>query len=505
MLKVLIIEDEILARIGLHQLVDWNNLGFLLLEDAKDGQEAIDIIKEKQPQIILLDLNIPKVNGMQILRYLKEHSIETKVIIVSCNEDFDMVKEAMKLGAYDYLRKLNLSSEELKRILLNCKFEFEKIKTTQEDGISPLAIQDIYYDEILNHSIDKIFLNLGPLGSLICILPQYAVKQEPVYTIIRLCKEYLEMQKKQYINILKGTQCCYFIFKNRMPEESLKNLYVYLSEHLQGKLYMGIYEGNMSGEEDIYNGLVLVEQILITAYYNEEDKIQKYTRKNPCYEHSPQGILNEFGRFRKYVTEFEEKNVCQSIYTIFKMIRENPHTNLNVLRRIFMDMLGAYSETAQNLGGTIEEIYISDDNCHYQNIIMMDSLIKIESWFIDFTKLFFDRFMISYKCRHSEILKSVFDYINSHLATQIHLTEAAEYIGISCTYLSTIFKKEIGRNFIEYVNILKVEQAKKMLQKGIFVYEVSDALGFENCTYFSKVFKKYSGLSPDVYRKQNIK
>ena len=67
--KVLIIEDEILARVGLHQLLDWNALGFTLLDDAKDGQEAIRSIENEHPDILLLDLNIPKINGLQILEY----------------------------------------------------------------------------------------------------------------------------------------------------------------------------------------------------------------------------------------------------------------------------------------------------------------------------------------------------------------------------------------------------------------------------------------------------
>ena len=99
--KVLIIEDEILARVGLHQLLDWKGLGFTLLEDAKDGQEAIRSIEENHPDILLLDLNIPKKNGLQILEYLRENNLDCKVIVISCNEEFEMVKEAMKLGAYD--------------------------------------------------------------------------------------------------------------------------------------------------------------------------------------------------------------------------------------------------------------------------------------------------------------------------------------------------------------------------------------------------------------------
>ena len=120
MKKVLIVEDEILARVGLHQLINWEEEGFFLLEDAKDGREAVESIKNENPDIILLDLNIPEINGLQILKYINEQEMRPLTVVISCNEEFDMVKEAMKQGAYDYLRKLNLSSDELLTVMRKC-------------------------------------------------------------------------------------------------------------------------------------------------------------------------------------------------------------------------------------------------------------------------------------------------------------------------------------------------------------------------------------------------
>ena len=117
MKKVLIVEDEILARLGLRQLVDWKKLELELLPDATDGEEALEMIRNSCPDIILLDLNIPKVSGLEILEFLKKEEMPTKVIVVSCQEEFDVVKKAMKLDAYDYLRKLKSSSDELENIL----------------------------------------------------------------------------------------------------------------------------------------------------------------------------------------------------------------------------------------------------------------------------------------------------------------------------------------------------------------------------------------------------
>ena len=141
MKKVLIVEDEILARLGLRQLVDWRKLELELLPDATDGEEALKMIRNSCPDIILLDLNIPKVSGLEILEFLKKEEMPTKVIVVSCQEEFDVVKKAMKLGAYDYLRKLNLSSDELENILEKCLVETEERITVHMQGIREIRYE----------------------------------------------------------------------------------------------------------------------------------------------------------------------------------------------------------------------------------------------------------------------------------------------------------------------------------------------------------------------------
>ena len=166
MKKVLIVEDEILARLGLRQLVDWKKLDLELLPDATDGEEALEMIRNSRPDIILLDLNIPRVSGLEILEFLKKEEMQTRVIVVSCQEEFDVVKKAMKLGAYDYLRKLNLSSDELESILEKCLGETEERNTMHLRGI-----REIRYEEIIRDNRD-IFAGTSNYQSLICILAE---------------------------------------------------------------------------------------------------------------------------------------------------------------------------------------------------------------------------------------------------------------------------------------------------------------------------------------------
>ena len=102
-----------------------------------------------------------------------------------------------------------------------------------------------------------------------------------------------------------------------------------------------------------------------------------------------------------------EKKTEQELHGIFGLIRQESYISINVLRRNFMDILGIYSMVAQSLNGALEEIELDGDNCHYQKIMMMESLREIEKWFLKFNDIFMEKFWIAYKCSRSEILQKV--------------------------------------------------------------------------------------------------
>ena len=112
-MKALIVEDELLARVGMRSLLPWEELGIALLEDACDGREALQQIESAHPDLMFLDLNIPEISGLELLKIIRSRHLSVKTIVVSCYDDFDTVKEAMKLGAVDYIRKFSKTSERL--------------------------------------------------------------------------------------------------------------------------------------------------------------------------------------------------------------------------------------------------------------------------------------------------------------------------------------------------------------------------------------------------------
>ena len=281
MKKVLIVDDEILARLGLRQLVDWRKLELELLPDATDGEEALEMIRNSCPDIILLDLNIPKVSGLEILEFLKKEEMPTKVIVVSCQEEFDVVKKAMKLGAYDYLRKLNLSSDELENILEKCLVETEERITVHMQGI-----REIRYEEIVRDSRD-ILAGACNYQTLICIL---AKDTEELSRVTEIIHKWAETELREGLQIQKGNQYGYFLLEEK-PE---KSVYMELKKRAERKtdreLYMGIFEGCMEKTADIVRAAAMAEQIQLFSYYDKEEKLVFFQKKIETEGHSPRGM-----------------------------------------------------------------------------------------------------------------------------------------------------------------------------------------------------------------------
>ena len=111
------IRRESLVRLGIKSSVEWENYGYEIIGEADNGQNGLEMIQQKQPDIVLLDICMPVMDGIEVLKRLQQMEIDCKVIILSCHDDFHFVKEAMKNGAYDYLRKNEINSANILNIL----------------------------------------------------------------------------------------------------------------------------------------------------------------------------------------------------------------------------------------------------------------------------------------------------------------------------------------------------------------------------------------------------
>ena len=502
MIKVLIIEDEVLARLGLHQLIDWNALGFELLEDAKTGKEAIERIETLHPQIILLDLNIPEINGLEIQRRIHEQRLNCYTIVISCNDDFSTVKDVMRYGAFDFLRKLNLTAESLTNVLERCKQEIGgQIANRKNIEASPIEKSSSYESLFQSNRCNKVFAS--PYLSTTCIVPQHG--ELAFHEILDSCKSVLDQYNVAYHLITKGERSLYLLLKNQQKRDFFILLLERLTDLWNTPVHISIYESSVQSLTDLTSAFSIVDCAHVYAYYDSPETILYVSTKQLFHTTCPFDFSEDCNRLKLALENFSEAEIKKALSLFFSKLRTHEMLTENLLKRMFIDILSFYSATAQRLHGSLEDVYLRGRNYHYQNITQLNSINLTEEWFLEFTKSFIDEFFIRFKCSNSDILSKVFTYIENNISQPIQLASTAKSIGISEAYLSSFFKKEIGQNFISYVNTQKIVRAQAMLKEGSLAYQVSEALGFDNYSYFSKVFKKYTNMTPDDYRKKFCK
>lgn len=497
MIKVLIAEDEILARVGIRQIIDWNAMGLTLLDDAKDGQEALQMIDLQHPDIILLDLNLPKIHGLEILKYITQKKLTCKVIVITCNEEFQTIKTAASLGAFEYLRKFDLSSDEILRVIRKCMYALNNPSNLQNAPLLPFW-SELNYNDLLNAQENRIFSFCSQYKTIVCILPQIGGKQN-IHRVETISRNFFENRRVSCQNIIKGNHCSYFMLTECQPDSFYESWKQLLDCAFSLPVYIGISGGSITTVSQIHEHVILSEQILTSCYYGHTMHIQKFNNRF-SYNQNTQCINQLFSLLRKNIYAFQEEKIQETFQELFNCILKNPYFPVSILRRYFMDILGIYSGVARSLGCVIEDIRVNGENTHYQTILMMSNMHLIQQWFSDFHKAFMQRFWVEYKCSQSDIIQKAVAYVRNNLHSPVQLHSAAKEIGISETHLSTVFKKEMKINFISFVNMEKVNAAKPLLKAGMKVTEVSDLLGYEDSSYFSKVFKRYAGVSPADFR-----
>ena len=488
-MKALIVEDELLARVGMRSLINWEELGISLLEDAQDGKEALKRIEEEGPDLILLDLNIPEISGLELLKIIRSRRLPIKTVVVSCYDDFDTVKEAMKLGAVDYIRKFGLSREELTATLAN----LTELPKPEEKS----AVQAHYEIREKVQNVPDDFLSGCCLS--IYMLSKYAQEMEDMKIIETLACQY-------YQNLNRDFMCLGYegklliLMKQETNEKEAEELLKQISPFVDNRCYLGItsYQ-NQSRHSRFFMGIA--NAIENYGFFGGSSQVIRMDLPLEIQKECPFDLGNYMARLEKGIQKISKEEILEVLEAFFDTIAQYQNLSVTLVKRMMIEMLSRFSDKAGQLGGAIEEIEVNESYKHYQKIVHTTSFEEMKTWWRSFVSQFTAQFFTRQKRSESDLIENTLEYIERNLDKTIQLADVARQIGVSEPYLSSFFKKTMNENFIPYVNRQKMRRAKQLFAEGKMVYQVSDILGYENSTYFSKVFKKIEGITPEQYRK----
>lgn len=524
-MKILIVDDEILVRIGLKSCIEWEKYGFEIIGEAEDGVKALEQIVLLKPDIILLDIKMPKLDGLSVMNRINEMKLDCRVVILSSFDDYEHIGEAMKLGMSDYLHKPRMSAQDILDSLLSVKETIEKSRKFNITKQTELMLKDnaLNKDTMLHRLLSGItdenidvFERLSAGGakigrhSLHCIL--FSVKS--LEAVLKRYEGSARTLLQQYItNIMKS------LLENEKTTEFLcfsDNLYCVIVSSEAGASESKLNEKTVVMINTVADAL---KQFLnIDLRFGISDITRNATLLGSSFSQALKALSVHFYKKSAGIIYFAEINTID--FTTARKHSESLVGELRALasskkyedfRRVFKILEKELNETgclsAEEvkslfagllflLQGNQSSLKIMDEVSQYETFA--DLVGFFESQFDSFSNFLTEN---SVSDEYPFLIKRIINYLNDSYANDISLQLLSSVLKVSPNYISRVFKSETGQALFDYLNSVRVEKSKKLLEDGnLKIYEVGYKVGFKSSVHFNVVFGKMTGKSPKQYR-----
>ena len=533
MITVIIVEDEFDTRAGIKKHVSWKELGIDLVEEAENGLAAVNLCESIQPDILLTDVRMPKMDGLELAAYVRERIPQCKIIFLSGYSDKEYLKSAIRLGAINYIEK-PINIEELQTVLRGAvQLHCAELKKKEEE----LELQSMLSENmpfiLHKHAIalayktldNKTFQNLVPA---LWNLPDDGL--QACSTIIRLHQEatladeeqeYLRSEmltflqhdidlQKEFLYLLPGfldsTKLLIHCFINGSSsenplEESVKVLVDQIKRKYKGNfLFTAVIGQKVSSPQDIHTSFQSALKYLHRLFYSEKGQVYFYNMvPEPAYSFSE----NLFGAFEQRILGSSLSDVLEFLDTLADNISSFPDTDTGYVKNIYFKLFLLLFDISKkrNIETSIPE---SDGVYIWQEISKMDTIFDITSYLKTAVREYF--IVIENK---SAVGKSVYDiihFIENHYSDQnLSIKSIAEYAHYDHYYMCTLFKKHTGKTLHDYITQVRIEKARELLKdKSIKLYDITGMIGYVDPSHFSKIFKKHVGFLPSEFREKYL-
>lgn len=532
MLKVLIVDDEPLVRMGLKSTLARCETISTQVVEAANGKRAIEILEHETIDIVFTDIKMPEMNGIELIRWIRENCESIKIVVLSCFSDFEYVREAFKHGITDYILKYDVEVQLIEQLMNKLALDLSSQPSPPDQGIGDVhesvdrfqsrkaLLKELLYHEhtgdfpelasqLNDHGISLrremaavvLCIEMDRLGESVFSLPdpddfsaEFQIKNileeyfhsalvevyresQPRFIALLSVDDPVHTKGDTLLNRLKQVQSVFRKFLNCPvsisvslpgPGDSVNILLAQALLGIERKFYHG--EGYLG----IYNPDELPER---------SNSAQLVARKNEVVRQVREGSLH---------------NILSSLVNL-KVGFESALVKASDVKLTYLSLLEAvkdhfYAELNELGPGTVEMLQ--------NDIAGFSSLEAIHNYLAEvITNLANTRIGTAIREDYSAGVAKCIEYINTHYSDEkMNLAQLSSLTSYSQAYLSRIFKKETGHYLADYINEVRIGHAKRLLTNPKNkIYQVAEKVGYANYSYFSKMFRKITGKSPTEY------
>ncbi|WP_070000373.1 helix-turn-helix domain-containing protein [Cellulosilyticum sp. I15G10I2] len=528
MIKLLIVDDEPLSLYAIRALVNRRFPDVSIIGEAKNGQEAVNLYKMLKPDMLIIDIKMPILNGIDASKQILEEFEEANILILTAYDSFNYVQNALNMGVRGYLLKPINDQDTVEKIrslinTINYKKEKNNNDGTLEEkvnSIKPLVQKELIsqmiygsikqedlknYAAFFQYNINKGYFMLIGFKKDISYNSGDEIQIKNIKSkILQGIKNLVVTMRKCIIGdfVGRGIPLWFPVDGNENSEEICKESKK-IGEEIKRRISVvanvpvGIGIGNVAtsiefSKESYSEGYLALKAALkcnnVIHYIEMKESLAKENIRYPVQLEEKLIDLIKVGDIVQSKQVIED--ILEGVFNEFsemKDIKEYLSQLLSIVKRTMLQ-LGIGINTLTMIGTMDDLTHLSDiaeiriwSRRNLFNILQLIEEIQDLKEKMIFTKI------------HSSIHKNVF--------ADISLECIAQEVGISPQYLSKIFKEETGMNFIDYVTGKRISYAKKLLDnKDKSIREIAIAVGYSDSSYFTRIFKKIVGLTPKEYR-----
>lgn len=533
MIKVMLIDDEYYFIEALKASIPWQMMGFEICCEAENGYDALEKVQEFMPDIALVDINMPFIDGLQFTSELREKGLDTKIIIITGYDEFGYARHAIQLGVEDYLLK-PVNEKELVGILMKIKEDINK-EAGIKLGMEVLKKQveesrGMFRDKIINNLLQgssvisaeeiskysECLSNITECKSYQVLVIEIDMKEDLkwsvndrqiwMFAVSNIAKEVLgERFNYELYNDINGRICLIIGYQECDGQCSSDGLVgicnrirVYVSKHLDFTASIGV--GN------ICNSLHAIEVSYKECLTALKSKVVSGGNRVVSYSMVNESLLSvslfpvELKRqFLISMRVSDLSEIERIISSVFSEVRlKKP--SIDMIISMCVELMSTCIEFVAETSNSIKSLFGEDLN-FIDKIIRMTSIDEMEVWIKNLTFKVIEMYGNSKNNKSVKIIEDVKKYINENYKEfDLNIGDLTKQVYINYGYLCNVFKRHTGSTVNDYITEVRMKKAKGLIGSGNrSVSGVAGMVGYADSNYFSKCFKKYYGISPSEY------
>ncbi len=522
-MRVMVIDDEYLMRRHICHSIDWESLGMQVVGEARNGLEGLELIEKVRPDLVLTDINMPEMDGLEFVKKAREGYPDICVIVITGHEEFEYAKQALNEGVFYFLLK-PIEQERYEEVLVQAKSQIEqereqrklasdmaslREKEQKRRVLKRLATENCE-EEKIRKTLEQVWPELRRENLMIAFIKWKNLEphrfDEGLELLWELIDEVLDTQVvpgMSHCSFLKADNELILLFNNVGSYDTALARIEKASETLEKLVNIQIWAG-VSKQMDGYGAIPTLYQQALRA-------LQLKFVRNDC-----RVIAYQEEKQENYKTEISRMIDTERL--LFDLRLNKGESVESCIENVYAELQQSCAIKENGMFASLLLLsvlreFMEENNC--RSVYSANELAEKISWlessesmktFVSerFEAVLEEVFNGSHTVRNEKVEQAE-RFIREHYDDKgLSLKTVSAQLFVNASYLSTIFKKEIGITIGEYITGMRLKKAQELLdgEESLTVLEIAERVGFTDQYYFMRCFKKKYGVSPRTYREQ---